>query len=55
MLGSGASGDGKGGVCVGNVITEMQGSKDDTGLWDLLGEIGVAPQMLRAEDPALSE
>lgn len=43
VLGSGASGNGGEGICIGDVTTEVLQSKDDTGLLDLLGVIGVMP------------
>lgn len=41
VLGLGTSGDGRGGICIGDVTNELLQSKDDAGLRDLLGVIGV--------------
>lgn len=41
VLGLGTSGNGRGGICLGDVTTELLQSKDDAGLHDLLGVIGV--------------
>lgn len=43
MLSSGASGSGREGICIGDVTSEVLQGKDDTGLCDLLGVIGVMP------------